>query len=112
MRTARLKLLMEKVLASLPQPHTEDVIEEVFMTIERDEGLRHEYDELVSQLGKTVTNTWGGFWIAHSEGRHGADQLPARRTSLLESYSKLTRPGKNIRRGKRKEAEALSLMAD
>lgn len=112
MRTARLKLLVEKVLASLPMPHTEDVIEDVFVAIEQNAAWRHEYDELVTELGKTVTNTWGGFWIAHSEGRHGVEQIAARRTSLLESYSKLTRPGKQLRKGKRNESEALSLMAE
>lgn len=58
-----------------------------------------------------MTNTWGGFWIADAEGRHGVEQIPAKRTTLLASYSKLTRPGKAIRGGKRKEAEALELMA-
>ena len=111
MRTGRLKLLVEKVLASLPKPHTEDVIEDVFAAIEGNEIWRHEYDELVAELGKTVTNNWGGFWIADAEGRHGVDQVPARRTTLLGSYSKLTRPGKTPRGGKRKEAEALDLMA-
>lgn len=111
MRTGRLKLFVEKVLSSLPKPHTEDVIEDVFAAIEGNEGWRHEYDELVAELGKTVTNTWGGFWIADAEGRHGVEQVPAKRTTLLASYSKLTRPGKSTRGGKRKEAEALSLMA-
>lgn len=111
MRTARLKLLMEEVLSSLPKPHTEDVIEDVFTAIEGNENWRHKYDELVAELGKTVTNTWGGFWIADAEGRHGVEQIPAKRTTLLASYSKLTRPGKAPRGGKRKEAEALELMA-
>lgn len=111
MRTARLKLFMEKVLSSLPKPHTEDVIEDVFAAIESNQGWRHEYDELVAEFGKTVTNAWGGFWIADAEGRHGVEQIPARRTTLLASYSKLTRAGKPIRGGKRKEAEALELMA-
>lgn len=38
MRTGRLKLLVEKVLSSLPKPHTEDVIEDVFAAIEGNES--------------------------------------------------------------------------
>lgn len=111
MRTARLKLFVEKVLASLPKPHTEDVIEDVFVAIEGNDAWRHEYDELVAELGKTVANAMGGYWIADAEGRHGVEQIPAKRTSLIESYSKLTRLGKAPRGGKRKEADALNLMA-
>lgn len=40
MRTARLKLFVEKVLASLPKPHTEDVIEDVFVAIEGNDAWR------------------------------------------------------------------------
>jgi hypothetical protein len=56
-------------------------------------------------------NTWGGFWIAHSEGRWGVHQVPARKSTLLDSYSKLdktgSKPGKKV-----KEPEALRMPAE
>jgi len=111
MRTAGIKRLVEEVLLSLPKPHTEDVIDDVFEAIERRPEWRRQYDDLSTDLGKTVVNTWGGFWIAHSEGRWGVHQVPAKKCTLLESYSKLdktgSKPGKKV-----KEPEALKMMSD
>jgi hypothetical protein len=111
MRTAGVKRLVEQVLKSLPKPHTEDVIDDVFHAIEHRSEWRQEYDDLSTDLGKTVVNTWGGFWIASSEGRSGVQQVPARKSTLIDSYSKLTdvanRPGKKI-----KEHDALTMMSD
>jgi hypothetical protein len=111
MRTIRLKQLIDEVLKSLPTPHTEDVIEDVFLAIEADPLWRKTYDELVYELGKPVVNSWGGFWIAHAEGRVGENQAPATRGTLLDSYSKLVNPA--VKRSKKvKEPAALKLMHD
>jgi hypothetical protein len=110
MRTAGIKRLVEEVLSSLPKPHTEDVIDDVFQAIEHRREWRRQYDGLSTDLGKTVVNTWGGFWIAHSEGRWGVHQVTAKST-LINSYSKLNeagnRPSKKVR-----EPEALKMMSD
>lgn len=111
MRTADIKRLVEDALASLPKPHTEDVIDDVFQAIEQRPEWRQRYDDISSDLGKSVANTWGGFWIANSEGRSGVEQVPAKRSTLIQSYSKLTqlaqRGGKKL-----KEPDALKVMWD
>jgi hypothetical protein len=111
MRTGRVKELVEEVLYSLPKPHTEDVIDDVFEAIEQRPEWRRQYDDLTHELGKAAVNSWGGFWIAHSERRWGTNQVPARKSKLLDSYSKLdkagSKPGKKV-----KEPAALTMMSN
>ncbi len=111
MRTAPVKLLVEEVLASLPKPHTEDVIDDVFHAIEHRPEWRQQYEDLARELGRSDVNAWGGFWIANAEGLSGAKPVPAEKSTLIRSYSKLTKAapkaGKKI-----KEPEALQLMSD
>src|SRR6185295_746701 len=110
MRTAAVKRLMELALSSLPKPHTEDVIDDVFSAIERDPGWLKEYQSLCGNFGRTVVNTWGGFWIASSEGRSSVKQVSSEKSKLIDTYSKLsatkTKPAKKV-----KEPEALQAMA-
>jgi len=110
MRTAGVKKLMGTVLDTLPKPHGEDVIDEVFFEIEYGPEYRLEYDALCRELGKTVVNTWGGYWIAHALGMSGPAQVPAKKSKLIQSYSRLTAPAV-APGGKRKEPAALELMS-
>lgn len=111
MRTAPVKALVKLALGNVPKPYTEDVIDEVFLEIESNPELRAEYDGLCRQFGKTTVNTWGGYWIANALGKTGLGQTPAKKSRLIQTYSRLTAaasaPGK-----KRKEPEALQLMYD
>lgn len=111
MRTAGVKTLVNLVLDSMPKPYTEDVIDDVFLGIESDTDFRAEYDGLCKQLGKTTVNTWGGYWIANALGKTGVDQTPAKKSKLIQSYSRLTVAATATGK-KRKEAEALQVMSD
>jgi hypothetical protein len=111
MRTAGIKRLVEEVLDNLPKPHTEDIIDEVFHAIEHQPAWRRQYDALSADLGKTVVNTWGAFWIANSEGRAGTNQVPAGKSTLIDSYSKLTQASKKAGK-KLKQPEALKIMSE
>jgi hypothetical protein len=110
MRTAGVKRLVSEVLASLPLPHTCDVIEDVFYGIEQRVDWHKRYNVLCTELGKTAANNWCGFWTANLAERRGLAQAPATRTRLIATYSKLTEmasaPAKKI-----KEADALASMA-
>lgn len=112
MRTAGVKRLVDEVLASFPKPHGEDVIDDVFHAIENRPSWLKQYEDLCAELGKTTVNTWGGFWIAHIEGRSGEHQVPAVKTKLIESYSKLTKSSATKKRKKIKEPDALKMMSD
>ena len=111
MKTADVKRLVNEVLASLPTPYSENIIDEVFFAIEKSPDWRKEYENIAVNLGKTVVNTWGGYWIANALGKIGEHQVPSKKSTLIGSYSILdtdvVRPTR-----KPKEAEALQLMSD
>jgi len=111
MRTVQLKTLMLNALKSVPKPHTEDVIEDVFLAIEANPNWQREYDDLHYNLGKPVVNAWGAFWIAHAEGKVAGEQVAASRSKLLESYAKLVKGPKSTST-KLKEPEALAKMSE
>ena len=112
MRTAGVKRLMELALASLPLPHEEDVIDDVFFAIEQNPQWRQDYEDLCVELTKTVVNTWGGFWIAHHEGRSSDQHVPSKKSTLIGSFSKLTGPAVKRAGATIKEADALQWMSD
>lgn len=110
MRTADVKRLVTEVLASLPSPHTSDVIEDVFHGIEQRVDWLKRYNLLCAELGKTVTNNWCGFWTANLTDRRALAQVAASRTRLVATYSKVTErtgpPAKKV-----KETDAIANMA-
>jgi hypothetical protein len=110
-RSVRLKQLVDLVLDQLPKPHTEDVIEDVFVAIEANPEWKKSYDRMVYESGKPTVTSWASFWISHSEQRTGDQRETAARSSLIESYSKLSAPA--VKRGKKvKEPDALKAMHD
>ena len=110
MRTAGVKRLVTEVLASLPSPHTPDVIEDVFCGIEQRVDWLKRYNLLCAELGKTATNNWCGFWTANLTERRALAPVATTRTRLVATYSKLTEktsvPGKKV-----KETDAIANMA-
>jgi hypothetical protein len=111
MRTAEVKSLVREVLATFPKPYSEHVIDDVFGAVERNRGWRQRYESQCDTLGKTVVNTWGGYWVANILGKAGEHQLPSKKSSLIGSYSVLDTDAKSVMR-KPKEAEARQVMAD
>jgi hypothetical protein len=55
-RTEGVKTLVEEVLATLPTPYSEDVIDEVFQAIEANPTWLTDYRVLCNDLGVTVVN--------------------------------------------------------
>jgi hypothetical protein len=111
MRTAEVKLLMREVLATLPKPYSEHVIDDVFGAVERNRGWKQRYETQCETLGKPVVNAWGGYWVANVLGKAGQQQVPSKKSSLINSYSVLDTDAKAVER-KPKDGEARQLMAD
>lgn len=88
-KTSGVHDLVEDVIRSIPLPHTEDIIEEVFIRIENASAWKTRYDELVTELGRDVTNQWIGRYTKLETGYQTAKQVDAKRTHLTTSYSKL-----------------------
>jgi hypothetical protein len=110
-KTEGVKRLVEEVMESLPQPYTEDVIDEVFHAVERKPAWRTAYDELCDSLGTTTVNTWGGWWIAAALGKVSVREVAARKSTLIKNYSILV-PDDRSKSRKPTEAEALKLLSD
>jgi hypothetical protein len=91
-KTAGVKALVAAALDALPRPYTEDVIDDVFHTIESRTDLLARYNKECERLGKIVVNTWGGYWTANYMERVGERVVPAQKSSLIQSYSKLDQP--------------------
>ena len=110
MRATDAKRLMMDVLASLPQPHTCDVMDDVYYEIEQRVDWRRRYSGLCDELGKAAANNWCAFWIANLEDRRRGEQVPTAKSRLIATYSKLTEkaaaPQKKV-----KEADAVENMA-
>ena len=87
-KTEAVKNLVEQVLAS-PVPYTEDIIDDVFHAIESRSQWRQEYDQLCLDLGKRVVNQQGGRWVAKALGKIGLQQVSSRKSTLIDTYSKL-----------------------
>lgn len=111
MKTSAVRSLVREVLATMPPPYSEHVIDEVFRAIEVEPRWLRQYEALCTTLGKTTVNTWGGYWIANALGKLGENQVPSKRSKLIGSYSILDTDAKTIPK-KPKESEALQLMAD
>lgn len=110
MKTIEVKRLVDAVLANVPKLYTEHVIDDVFFAIESSPEWRGIYDSLCSHLTKTVVNNWGGRWVGIALDKIGEKQVPARKSSLIESYSLLDTDASTIPR-KKTEAEAMQAMS-
>lgn len=111
MRASPVKVLVNEVLATIPQPYTEHIIDDVFFAIETSPEWRGVYESLCSTLGKSVVNNWGGYWVANALDKCGEQQVASKRSSLIISYSLLDTDAKTVMK-KPTEDEALQLMAD
>lgn len=109
MSSLRLKQLVDNVLASNPAPQAENVIEEVFVAIEANPEWRKTYDAVAYAEGKASAAAWTGFWVSHSTNRIGDQREAAGRTSLIESYARLSAPAAK-RNKKMKEPDAVQAM--
>jgi hypothetical protein len=109
-KTAAVESLVREVLESLPRPYTENVIEDVFLAIEKQPGLRARYDTECASLTKTVTNNWVGQYVSRILGKVGMRQVDSTRSKLAGSYSVLDSDARTVAR-KPDEDEALQLMA-
>jgi hypothetical protein len=89
MKTQGVYDLSAHVLATLPTPHGTDIIEDVCVAIEINPTWRSRYQQLVSALGRDVTNNWIGRHVKNITGMNTIQQVPATRSKIIGSYTKL-----------------------
>ena len=86
----RIKELVEDVLTRLPQPHTEDVIHDVFLYIEQDPTRFSKYNALLNKSRKDVVNRAIGRLVKQITGRSVLSRANSSlQSTLIQRYSKL-----------------------
>ena len=88
-KTADVYVLVSDAIKSVPKPYTEDVIEDVCLAIEADANLMKRYMALCGTLGKHVTNNAIGRHAKTLAAMQTVRQVPATRSKIVGSYSKL-----------------------
>jgi hypothetical protein len=89
MKTIDVKKLVTEVLATLPQPYSENIIDEVFFAIEQNDRFFRRYSECCSDLGRIKVNTAGANWVRKELGRTTLRESPAKLSKLIGTYSVL-----------------------
>lgn len=79
-------------LDRLSKPYGEDVIEDVFVEIERSPYRKREYEQLCASRGPATVNQWVGRVTRELTGYDdGKAANRTTRTTLAQSYTKLVR---------------------
>ena len=89
MKIVDLKKIISEVLATLPKPHSADVIDEVFLAIEQNDRLFRIYSECSINLGRAKVNAAGDNWVKKELGRTTLREAPAQLSKLIDTYSVL-----------------------
>lgn len=89
MKLVDLKKIISEVLATLPKPHSADVVDEVFLAIEQNDRLFRIYSECCINLGRAKVNAAGDSWVKKELGRTALREAPAQLSKLIDTYSVL-----------------------
>jgi len=89
MKTIDVKKLFTEVLATQPKPHSEDIIDEVFLAIELNDRFFKRYSECCTDIGRVKVNTAGANLVKKELGRSALRETPAKLSKLIDTYSVL-----------------------
>ncbi len=92
-KTAPIEFLAADVLGRIPRPYSEDVIEDVFLTIEADPSLHARYRALEGEFTKHVVNQMLGVYTKQLTEMETIREVDAHRSQLIKNYSKLQHRG-------------------
>jgi hypothetical protein len=81
--------LVRDVLATIPPPYGEDIIEDVVIAIEQHPAWKQRYDELSADLRAWVVNNWIGQHTKTFTGMQTLREVAAKRATLIQNYTKL-----------------------
>ena len=84
--------LVQEVLQPISEPYGEDIIEDVFLEIDKNSVWQRRYWQLRDELRKGVVNVWIAKYTKSITGLNSGDRVTARRSPLITSYTKLIYP--------------------
>jgi hypothetical protein len=86
-KTEGVRELVLRALQSVSAPDQSNVIDQVAAEIQG--HYRTEYDALCSKLTRDVVNNWIGRWTKDVLGRSTIEQVPARLSTIIGSFTLL-----------------------
>ena len=96
-KTQDVEDLVSEVLRTMSRPYGEDVIEDVFLKIEKRSLWLTRYERLARELGKESVNQWIGQYTKQITNMDTASEVEAKRSKLITSYSKLQPKAKRVK---------------
>lgn len=93
-KTEGVEILVKEILATIPEPYSEDIILEVFQKIEGHSEWERRYHSLSIDVGDgfsdEVINQWIGKYVSIKTGMKSLREVPVNgRCSLIKDYSQL-----------------------
>lgn len=88
-KTEEVYELVKDVLKTIPAPYNEDITDEVCFKIETNPAWFKEYNNLCVEFGKAVVNQSIGRYTKELTGRRVLKQVPACKSTIIKSYTKL-----------------------
>jgi hypothetical protein len=89
-KTEGVKILVQDVLATIPEPYGEDIILKVFQEIEGNPEWHRRYKSLSNDLADWIINNWIGKYVKDQTGLNSLREVSAKeQCSLITSYMKL-----------------------
>jgi hypothetical protein len=89
--TEGVRLLVEEVYRTMPEPPDEDIIREVFFAIEDNPQWMRRYQQLSQELTSDVVNQWGGRYVKELTGLNSIREVEVERGHIIKNYTKLGR---------------------
>jgi hypothetical protein len=89
-KTEGVRLLVQDVLrADFSEPYGEDIIRDVWFTIEKNREWRKRYDMLKDDLSRDVVNNWISKYVKEAVGLNNLRVVPIKQGHIVTSYTKL-----------------------
>lgn len=92
LKTEDVNQLVHAILQTIPEPYSEDIIDEVFLTIEKNPHWLRQYKKLCDELNKNVVNVWIAKYTKKNTGLNSGEIKAAVQSHLIQSFTKLTYP--------------------
>ena len=90
-KTEGVKILVQDVLQTIPEPYGEDIILNVCLKIEGNRDWHRRYIELGADLRPWVVNNWIGKHTKDLTGLNSVRQVHLKDKHIITSYTKLSR---------------------
>jgi hypothetical protein len=89
--TQGIRLLVEEVYRTMPDPHNADIIRDVFFAIETNAQWLSRYQQLCRELTSDVVNQWGGRYVKDLTGLNSIREVEVERGHIIKNYTVLGR---------------------